>query len=67
MESAFGVSYGDLALDLGIEKNGKVWLIEINSHGDISTAKDAGNPKLYNDIIQANLLYVKKLAGFKRR
>ncbi|MDQ0255315.1 hypothetical protein J2S74_002697 [Evansella vedderi] len=64
VEKVFGSSYCELALDLGIDKNSKVWLIEVNFLGDKTIALDAGNRKLYYDTIKTNLLYVKKLAGF---
>lgn len=64
MEQAFGVSYGDLSLDFGIDKNHRVWIIEVNGLGDPTITIDAGNPELYHEIIKANLLYAKKVAGF---
>ncbi|WP_274363163.1 YheC/YheD family protein [Paenibacillus thermotolerans] len=64
MEQAFGVSYGDLSLDIGVEKNGKIWLIEVNGLGDHTIVLDAKNRKLYYEIVKENLLYMKKLAGF---
>ncbi|MBM4765349.1 YheC/YheD family protein [Bacillus sp. B15-48] len=64
MEKTFKVSYGDFALDFGVERNGKIWLIEVNPLGDHTIALDAQNQKLFDDIIKANLMYMKKLAGF---
>lgn len=64
MEKAFDVSYGDLSLDIGIDQDHRVWIIEVNGLGDHTIAIDAGNPELYHEIIRANLLYAKKIAGF---
>lgn len=65
VEHVFDSYYCELALDLGIDNARKIWLIEVNFLGDKTIALDAGNSKLYHDTIKANLLYIKKLAGFR--
>lgn len=61
----FGIRCGTLGIDLGIDKQGKIWLIEINHrspHPAIVLLIDDINS--YNTIISSPLYYAKFLAGF---
>lgn len=61
-----GLSLGKLAFDFGIDKDKKIWIIEINSrYPDDSLANVLDDRKTYNQIRLANMLYAKKLAGFE--
>ncbi|WP_042221498.1 YheC/YheD family endospore coat-associated protein [Oceanobacillus manasiensis] len=62
-----GLNLGKLAFDLAIDKNHKVWIIEINSrYPDDSLATKIGDSNIYYDIRNTNMLYAKKLAGFSK-
>lgn len=64
-ESA-GVTLGTAGVDIGIDKNQKLWIIEVNlNNPQHDIAIDAKNPDLYREILKTNMLYLKKLAGFK--
>lgn len=60
-----GILYGDLGIDIGIDKNKQMWIIEINSRGpDPYIAMSVNDRKLYKDLLSTPLLYAKFLAGF---
>lgn len=60
-----GILYGDLGIDIGIDKDKRMWLIEINSRGpDPYIAMSVKDKKLYKDLLSTPLLYAKYLAGF---
>lgn len=60
-----GIMYGDLGIDLGIDKNKHVWIIEINSRGpDPYIAMSVHDKRLFKDLLSTPLLYAKYLAGF---
>ncbi|WP_404455542.1 YheC/YheD family protein [Oceanobacillus kapialis] len=60
-----GLNLGKLAFDLAIDKNRKIWIIEINSrYPDDSLANKIGDKEMYYEIRNTNMLYAKKLAGF---
>ena len=63
-ESA-GSKLGTAGVDIGIDKNQRLWLIEVNlNNPGHDIALDANNPELYRQIVKTNMLYLKKLAGF---
>lgn len=60
-----GILYGDLGIDIGIDKNKRIWIIEINSRGpDPYIAMSIKDKKLYKNLLSTPLLYAKYLAGF---
>jgi glutathione synthase/RimK-type ligase-like ATP-grasp enzyme len=60
-----GFHFGKLGIDIGIDKDGRMWLIEINHRNPNDyVATFAGDRTLVNKIRLANMRYAKKLAGF---
>lgn len=60
-----GFHFGKLGIDIGIDTDGKVWLIEINHRNPNDfVASFAGDFQLVNEIRLANMLYAKRLADF---
>ncbi|WP_042143732.1 YheC/YheD family protein [Paucisalibacillus sp. EB02] len=60
-----GLNLGKLAFDFVIDKDGKIWIIEINSrYPDDSLANKIGEKDVYFDIHHTNIMYTKHLAGF---
>jgi glutathione synthase/RimK-type ligase-like ATP-grasp enzyme len=65
IESAGGI-LGTAGIDIGIDKNQKLWIIEVNlNNPQHDIAVDAKKPDLYQHILKTNMLYLKYLAGFK--
>ncbi len=63
----FGINCGTLGLDIGIDKQGYLWLIEINNRDPSPQfALDINEEQLYYTIKTSPLFYAKSLAGFKR-
>lgn len=62
----YGINCGTLGLDIGIDRQGRLWLIEINNRDpDPSIALDIHDTSLYYDLKTGPLFYAKFLAGFK--
>lgn len=61
-----GLNMGKLAFDFAIDKNQKIWIIEVNSkYPDDSLADQLeSNRETYYKIRHTNMQYAKKLAGF---
>jgi len=60
-----GVNCGNLGIDIGIDKGGYIWLIEVNNRDpDPSIALDIHDKKLYYSLKTGILYYAKSLAGF---
>ena len=60
-----GVHCGSVGLDIGVDAQGKLWLIEINNRDpDPSIALNVGNTVLYHSVKSGPLFYAKGLAGF---
>lgn len=60
-----GLHLGKLAFDLAIDRNKKIWIIEINSrYPDDSLSNSLGKRHVYYDTRLTNMLYAKKLSGF---
>jgi glutathione synthase/RimK-type ligase-like ATP-grasp enzyme len=60
-----GFHFGKLGIDIGIDKDGRMWLIEINHRNPNDyVASFAGDRTLVNKIRLANMRYAKKLTGF---
>lgn len=62
---AYGVQYGNLGLDIAIDRKRNIWLLEINNQNpDHYIAKFAGKEEMLLKARRANMLYCKRLAGF---
>lgn len=62
---AYGINCGTLGLDLGLDRQGRLWLIEINNRDpDPSIALDVRDVQLYYTLKSGPLFYAKYLAGF---
>lgn len=62
----FGINCGTLGLDIGLDVNGRLWLIEINNRDPSPQyALDLNDKPLYSTIKTSPLLYAKALAGFE--
>lgn len=61
-----GINCGNLGIDLGIDKKGKIWLIEVNNKDPNHTiAIDAEDRQMFYKIKMKNMLYCKYLDGFR--
>lgn len=61
----YGIHCGTLGLDIGIDKQGQLWLIEINNRDpDPRFALDIHDEQLYLTLKTSPLFYAKSLAGF---
>ncbi|MGB8954751.1 MAG: YheC/YheD family protein [Tumebacillaceae bacterium] len=60
-----GVHAGNLGLDLALDREDRLWILEINNFNPNHTiAIDAGERDLYYQIKHLNMMYAKRLAGF---
>ncbi|HBE77140.1 MAG TPA: hypothetical protein DDW65_05080 [Firmicutes bacterium] len=61
----YGIHCGTLGLDIGVDKTGQLWLIEINNRDpDPTIALDIQDQELYHALKTGPLFYAKFLAGF---
>ncbi|MBP1933817.1 YheC/YheD family protein [Ammoniphilus resinae] len=61
----YGSHYGNLGLDLALDKRKRLWLLEINSEKPTTyIAPSAGKEELLQQTRQMSMLYCKRLAGF---
>jgi hypothetical protein len=61
----YGINCGSLGLDIGMDPQGRLWLIEINNRDpDPSIAMDIHDVQLYYSLKTNPLFYAKYLAGF---
>ncbi len=61
----YGIHCGTLGLDVGLDSQGKLWLIEINNRDpDPTIALDIQDAELYDRLKTGPLFYAKFLAGF---
>lgn len=61
----YGIHCGTLGLDIGIDKQGQLWLIEINNRDPNPTiALSIGDKQLHLTVKTSPLFYAKSLAGF---
>ncbi|ALC89729.1 hypothetical protein AM500_08070 [Bacillus sp. FJAT-18017] len=60
------VHYGDVAFDVMVDSNLRVWIIEVNnrSHNHNSPLKTIKDRKMYRRIVAAPLVYAGALAGY---
>jgi hypothetical protein len=62
----YGINCGTLGLDIGMDQQGRLWLIEINNRNpDPGIALDIPDTQLYYRLKAGPLFYAKFLAGFK--
>ena len=60
-----GIPLGKLALDIAIDRNKKMWLIEVNNKSpNDGLLRPLGDKDMQYEIRYTNMLYAKKLAGF---
>ena len=60
-----GMHLGNIGMDIGLNRSGHLWIIEINNRGpDMTIALDAGDREMYYRIKSAPLDYAKWLSGF---
>lgn len=63
---ATGGCYGDLGLDIGIDRNRKLWLFEVNKLPFLELPLYMGDEQTYLSVKSGPLLYAAYLAGFGR-
>jgi len=66
LEKGTGLTWGELGLDLGIDREGKVWLIEINSKPFRVLVSKNSTSKIIERSLMRPLEFAKLLAGFYR-
>ncbi|MCA1031116.1 YheC/YheD family protein [Bacillus timonensis] len=60
-----GLQYGNLGIDMALDKHGHIWLIEINNRDPHhSLILSAGDEELFQKVNTKNMLYARFLAGF---
>lgn len=60
-----GMHLGNIGMDIGLDRSGKLWIIEINNREpDMTIALDAGDKELYYRLKSTPLEYAKWLSGF---
>lgn len=59
-----GGLYGDLGMDIAIDRDRRVWLFEVNKRYDMELPLHAGLEQMYLDVKSGPLLYAARLAGF---
>lgn len=64
VESALGVTLGELGLDLGVDRTGQIWLIEVNSRPWRNVTTERGSMALVRLALVRPLAYARHLAGF---
>lgn len=55
---------GELGLDLGLDRRGRIWLIEVNSKPFLQMTREAGSARTLSLSVQRPLRFAKFLAGF---
>lgn len=63
LEANSGKIFGELGLDIGIDKSGRLWLIEVNSKPRKTTQTEMSQKIVYNTFSRP-LAYAMHLAGF---
>lgn len=66
LEKGTGRMWGELGIDLGIDKHGKIWLIEINSKPFRALVSESGSFKIIKRSLMRPLEFSKFLAGYYR-
>lgn len=65
IERTLSGTVGELGLDLGIDRRGKIWLIEVNSKPFLQMTREAGSPRTLSLSVQRPLRFARWLAGFE--
>lgn len=60
----YGIKAGVFGIDMGLDKNGKLWIIEINVRDPGDLLSSLGDYRLVNKTKTSLMLYAKHLAGF---
>ncbi len=61
-----GIHCGNLGIDMAIDRNKRIWIIEMNNNNpDHTIALDAGDRELYERTLENIMLYAKCLSGFR--
>lgn len=55
---------GELGLDLGLDRRGRIWLIEVNSKPFLQMTREAGSARTLSLSVQRPLRFAKFLAGY---
>ncbi|KAB2954201.1 YheC/YheD family protein [Heliorestis acidaminivorans] len=64
LEEGSGKNFGELGLDLAVDRNGKVWLLEINSKPRKRLSTEEGDPEQVRLSLERPLVYGRLLDGF---
>lgn len=64
---ASGIHCGNMAVDIGVDRNYKLWIIEIqhNNPDNRTLLIDVNDRERYFKLLRYQMLYLKKLAGFE--
>lgn len=65
IERTVSGTVGELGLDLGIDRLGRIWLIEVNSKPFLQMTREAGSPHILGLSVQRPLRFARYLAGFE--
>lgn len=65
IESSLPGTIGELGLDLGISRNGRIWLIEANSKPFLQMTRESGSVQTLTLSVRRPLLFAKFLTGFE--
>ena len=64
IEHTVAGTVGELGLDLGLDRRGRIWLIEVNSKPFLQMTREAGSARTLSLSVQRPLRFAKYLAGF---
>lgn len=67
IESASGRSFGEMGIDLGVDTNGKIWIIEVNSKPHKTPATEKGRQDLVDLSFERPMGYALYLATSTRK
>lgn len=65
IESTLQGTIGELGIDLGIDRRGRIWLIEVNSKPFLQMTREAGSPRTLALSVQRPLRFARYMAGFE--
>ncbi|HLT58821.1 MAG: YheC/YheD family protein [Limnochordales bacterium] len=65
MENLLQGTVGELGIDLGIDRRGRLWLIEVNSKPFLQMTREAGSPRTLALSVQRPLRFARYMAGFE--
>ncbi len=64
VEQALAMNLGELGLDIGVDRRGRLWLIEVNSRPWRNVTTERGSMALVRLALARPLTYARHLAGF---